>query len=600
MTGFFDECEKLTEIEVISDNYILENDVVYNKEKTRIISFSIISPIESFTVPESVKALNDLAFYGTKNLKNLTCKHIVEIVYATFLKSSLEYIILTDDSNTFILQGFTFSYSSNLKYVEVNCEIFQMCDFMYCTSLEFVKTNANRIGPGVFMFCKSLKEFSFKGVKEIQTKAFSNCHSLNRIEFDPNIQGIAGFAFKNCINIQEVIFDQLTQMSGIEQGVFMNCIRLSSVALPIYMQNIMDFAFANTSLKEIRIPPTAQVMSHALDNNPNIKIINTLVYENEFVTYSRGEKTFITTLSKPNSTYTVPDGIDQLNALAINSNHVFNETIGAYENDLGILTLIIPESVHQISIGGNTQFFQLGLHFVENICYNGTELEMQIYYSDALRYFSSFLYYPMDPEMMGGYLVDIDGPFPNPKLYAPNLKVSEYYMSAFQILREPCPESVTPPEKIIDEADIIHKKIVIKKDQTRNSETASSNFNSYTQSSTTESSNDPILSIEGGNASNNDSKLSSREKITIAVCVSLLIVVIVLSVIYIFIREKTSTISDDSDVFEMAEETKQTGTAVTYDNPFFSAHGSLQDDPFASDFQNDDEQDQYFRDGDDE
>ena len=108
MTGFFDECEKLTEIEVISDNYILENDVVYNKEKTRIISFSIISPIESFTVPETVQGINDLAFYGTKNLKNLTSTHSVEVGNAAFMKSSLENIMLTDPSRKFQIGGSCF------------------------------------------------------------------------------------------------------------------------------------------------------------------------------------------------------------------------------------------------------------------------------------------------------------------------------------------------------------------------------------------------------------------------------------------------------------------------------------------------------------
>ncbi|EAY09282.1 hypothetical protein TVAG_133400 [Trichomonas vaginalis G3] len=49
----------------------------------------------------------------------------------------------------------------------------------------------------------------------------------------------------------------------------------------------------------------------------------------------------------------------------------------------------------------------------------------------------------------------------------------------------------------------------------------------------------------------------------------------------------------------MDEKTRETGTAVTYDNSFFSARGSLQDDPFASDFENaDDDQNQYFNEND--
>lgn len=468
-----------------------------------------------------------------------------------------------------------------------------MFDFLYCVNLEYVKTPIIQIGNGVFMFCKSLIEIDLKHVIEIGNKAFSYCSPLKRIEFGPTIQRIPFYAFKDCINIEEVAFNQISNIEYICFGAFKNCISLSSVSFPPFLDAILDHAFENTSLKELRIPTITRVYSHAFDNNRNILIINTVVYGHEFIMYMDSHKIFSTTLGKQNSTYTFPDEIDRVDALALNSNHVFNETIGAYENDLGIRTLIVPESVHEISIGGISGAYRLGSHFIENICYNGTDLQMSILYREGLQYFKMFLYNQMDLEMLDGAIsVDLDGPFPYPKIYAPNMIINEPYMYGFQYVNEPCPETVTQPEKIISESNIIHKKIVVKKDQIKNSETASSNINSNTQSS-----NDPIISIENGNASNNDSKLSSREKITIAVCVSLLIVVIVLSVIYIFIREKTSTISDDSDVFEMAEETKQTGTAVTYDNPFFSAHGSLQDDPFASDFQNDDEQDQYFRDG---
>ncbi|EAY09275.1 hypothetical protein TVAG_133330 [Trichomonas vaginalis G3] len=90
MMGFFDDCENLREIEVISDNFINDYGIIYNKDKTILYSFLITNPLESFTVPESVQELYDLAFYRTKYLKNLTCNNILYIKTGAFLKSSLE------------------------------------------------------------------------------------------------------------------------------------------------------------------------------------------------------------------------------------------------------------------------------------------------------------------------------------------------------------------------------------------------------------------------------------------------------------------------------------------------------------------------------
>lgn len=103
------------------------------------------------------------------------------------------------------------------------------------------------------MFCKSLKEINLIGIVEINRKAFSDCYSLKRIEISYFTQNIDNYAFYNCINLEEVVFDQSSRLEQISIGTFQNCIHLSSVTLPPELGSIMDFAFANTSLKEIRI-----------------------------------------------------------------------------------------------------------------------------------------------------------------------------------------------------------------------------------------------------------------------------------------------------------------------------------------------------------
>ncbi|EAY09281.1 surface antigen BspA-like [Trichomonas vaginalis G3] len=424
MTGFFDQCDNLVEIEVISDNFIFENGVIYDNTKSAIVSFSNVLHLESFIIPETITRIYDLAFYGTKYLKNLKCNHCVIIGAAAFLKSSLENIIFTDPLNNYIMSVLTFSYSLSLKYVEIKCQQFQIFDFLYCINLEYFKAPITQLSPGLFMYCKSLKEIDLKEISLIGPKTFLDCHSLKRIEFGQKIEQISQYAFKNCINLETVIFDQLSRLTIINFGTFQNCIHLTSIILPLGLRSIYDLAFSNTALKEIRIPTLTEVTSHAFDDTPDIKVINTVVYDHEFIMYKNNEKSFVTTIGKQNTTYKYHDGFTQFDPLLINSNHVFNETIGAYENDLGIRTLIIPESIHEMNVNIEGYKYNLGLHFIENICYDGIDLELYIPYNYVFEYFDVWAYDPMDWELQGiGPITDLDGPFPYPKIYAPNMKV---------------------------------------------------------------------------------------------------------------------------------------------------------------------------------
>ncbi|EAY09273.1 surface antigen BspA-like [Trichomonas vaginalis G3] len=577
---FFDHCDKLTEIEVISDNYILENYAIYDKEKTKIISFSTVSPLESFIVPDNIQELSDFSFCGTKNLKNLACNHFVRIGIGAFLKSSLENIVFTDVNNNYQMEMFTFSYSQNLKYVEIICQQFPMFDFLYCVNLEYIKAPLTQIGDGVFMHCKSLKEIKLKDVTEIGIKSFFDCKTLKQIKFGPKIQNIGSYAFKNCINIEVVEFLQVCNLYNIEIGIFQNCVRLSSVTLPLYLNAIFDLAFANTSLREIRVPSVAEVMPHAFYYNQNlIRVINTDVFEHELRIYAASEYRIITTLGKQNSTYNVSDGFSFINVEAINSHHIFNDTIGAYENDLGIRTLIVPESINYIGPFNNGLFYTLGSHFLENVCTNNSNLRIEIPYFYIILNFNYDVYTPLDTEIQGNArLYDYDSPIPYPKIYAPNMKVSRTNDFGFQVINEPCPDSVTPAEKIIDKSTINYKKVIVKRDQSK-----TSNANS---GSKIESSFDPIILNNDERSVNPNSNITLRETITISICASIVVIVIILAILYVYMKTKAPTLSDDSDILEMAKETIHASTAVTFDNPLFMTTSAFPDDPFASDFQN--------------
>lgn len=602
MMAFFDECDNIREIEVPTDNFIVDNEIIYDKDKSTIISCSLLCPYESFTVPDTVQNIYNLAFYGTKKLKNLTSNHALEIGIAAFMKSSLENIVLDDqiEGKYYESQYAIFGYSKNLKNVVYKCEQASYFDFIYCESLESIQSQFERIALGVFYGCKSLKEIDLKNSRHLQHICFRDCYSLKRVEFGIQIEEIYPCAFKNCINLEEVVFDQRCELRNINYETFMNCIRLTSVTLPPNLQVISVRAFANTSLNEVRILPSMHIENHAFDFCPNIKIVTTAVYEHEYIDYNRGDS-LVTTLGKQNSTYIVPEGLVYFDPLVLDSNIVFNETVGAYEKDLGIRTIIIPNSTQQIYVRpGPTAI--LNSPFIENYCYDGQQIQIEHMYEYVwMAYtYSGQYFYPYDLEITGmNFMVDIDCPIPVPTLYAPNLAPGEEDNINIPVVRAPCPNTTKQHEKIYL-GSVNHKKVYIKNGQVvnlnSNPEQTNQNSSSEEHSGSLSSvdTNNPIISIFDQNSANTNTKLTTRETIIIAVCASVVVLVIIFSIAYVYMKTKATEPSDDSDVLEMAEETIQASIGVTFDNPLYMTTAAVSDDPFAKDFQNEDYSNEFY------
>ncbi len=70
----FSNCDSLTSINVDSSNanYLSEDEVLFSKDKTILLQYPIGNTCTSYAVPDSVKRINDSAFYGCDNLTSIT------------------------------------------------------------------------------------------------------------------------------------------------------------------------------------------------------------------------------------------------------------------------------------------------------------------------------------------------------------------------------------------------------------------------------------------------------------------------------------------------------------------------------------------------
>ena len=143
-------------LECLSPNIVYEDDILFNKDKSRIISFRNQN-IETYVIPSSVTIIGDSAFSW--------CLSLSEIVIPS--------------SVTSIGKG-AFSDCCSLSEV-------------------VIPSSVTSIGKGAFLCCRSLSGIVIpSSVTSIGDSAFSDCCSLSEIVIPSSVTSIGKGAFYNC------------------------------------------------------------------------------------------------------------------------------------------------------------------------------------------------------------------------------------------------------------------------------------------------------------------------------------------------------------------------------------------------------------------
>ena len=144
-------------LECLSPNFIYADDVLFNKDKSEIVSFRNQN-IESYIIPDSVISIGDGAFYSCSSLSNIVIPNSV-----------------TDIGNS---------------------------AFSFCRSLTniVIPDSVTAIGDSAFSDCRSLTNIVIPdSVTAIGKFAFWGCSSLSNIVIPDSVTAIGDYAFGGCI-----------------------------------------------------------------------------------------------------------------------------------------------------------------------------------------------------------------------------------------------------------------------------------------------------------------------------------------------------------------------------------------------------------------
>ena len=157
---FFDWNGKL---ECLSPSFVYEDNILFNKDKSRIISFRN-QKLTSYVIPASVTRIEEFAFSR--------CESLTEVVIPN-------------------------SVTNIGKRAFANC----------CSLTEVVIPNSvTNIGKGAFHKCESLTDVVIpNSVTSIGKGTFANCSSLTEVVIPNSVTSIGGFAFMKCKSLAEVV-----------------------------------------------------------------------------------------------------------------------------------------------------------------------------------------------------------------------------------------------------------------------------------------------------------------------------------------------------------------------------------------------------------
>lgn len=184
-----------------------ENGVLYNKEKTQLLSFPCASEVETFSVPLSVTSVARGAFNKATGLKAVECHDgITDFGVRAFGQTGLTSFVFP--------KGIT----------EVPDEMFYVCKNL---SEVVLPDGITSIGTQAFYACDALESVEFPDtVTEIAERAFYSS-GISNIEIPDGVESIGTWMFGWCENLESVTIP--SSVVGISDNAFYQCENLTDV-----------------------------------------------------------------------------------------------------------------------------------------------------------------------------------------------------------------------------------------------------------------------------------------------------------------------------------------------------------------------------------
>lgn len=275
-------------IEVSENNpfFSSSDGVLFDKQKTKLIVYPSYKNSESYTVPESVKEIDDSAFAGCATVQKINLPEGLEkIGESAFANSGITSVVIPKSVES--IPKDAFNCCEKLTSVKLPQGISKMEKgaFSGCASLESIvlPDSIEYIAQHAFRYCEALKSIKIpEKVFQISYCCFFGCNSLEKVELPASLISINADAFSHCSSLTEITFPE--SVKRINDRAFYCCESLKSFTVPESVDTIGSDAFgmtwSETDNEAVKIPDftlncyeNSAAYDYAVENGINYKII---------------------------------------------------------------------------------------------------------------------------------------------------------------------------------------------------------------------------------------------------------------------------------------------------------------------------------------
>ena len=231
--GIFENVKGMQFDASASSYYLVENGVVYSKDKTVLVFVQPDMDAKTFEVPASVKVVADGAFSSNRNLTTVTFaegSQLERIGFGAFSCCRLLNTVVLPARDVEI-DEMAFYESKRLKTINLD-QITKVGDFAFentaLSQVNLPKENVV-IGYGAFYNCGSLKQVTLGAGAQIGAYAFY-ATPIETVELLGDGVTVAEGAFSECERLTTFDFSKLTGRVG--DSAFYMCTSITKVVMP--------------------------------------------------------------------------------------------------------------------------------------------------------------------------------------------------------------------------------------------------------------------------------------------------------------------------------------------------------------------------------
>jgi immune inhibitor A len=261
--SFFYDCVTLSSILVDggNPNYSSDGAALYNKDKSELVYVPKLALTDStYTIPSSVTAIGDSAFYNINTLRTLNIPESVTTIGKQCFATCYYLSTVTLPGSVKKMGDGCFYYCTSLTAAAIPNQVTEIGNdcFYNCANLKSVTIpdGVTRLGDNCFRQCQSLPSVTIpKTVTELGTYCFAYCQSLTAAAIPDGVKNVSDYCFYNCSSLASVSIPESVVRMGANS--FCYCSSLATVTIPSSVTELGDCCLAFcSSLKEIIVPPS--------------------------------------------------------------------------------------------------------------------------------------------------------------------------------------------------------------------------------------------------------------------------------------------------------------------------------------------------------